>query len=229
MSNLPASRALQFRNRPRQGTPSLLRFMTIQSSVDPAIQIILFTSFVWTIFRKLDSPMHELHDSRWCGAAKANEATNHGRVGNAVQWPAVSRCPVHLPWSYYFQISYCTLTISAASGFCLNPTQPHSENIFVASTAGKLTGSSTFFLITVPILSATFEVMPGQNLRLLCFDGGGVRGLSSLLLLEQILKFVNPENPPKPCNYFHMIGGTSTGGYESMLQSLRSSFSYISI
>jgi patatin-like phospholipase/acyl hydrolase len=52
--------------------------------------------------------------------------------------------------------------------------------------------------------------MPGEELRLLALDGGGVRGLSSLMILEQLMQIVNPENPPKPCEYFGMIGGTSS-------------------
>ncbi|KAK4691613.1 hypothetical protein P7C71_g5419, partial [Lecanoromycetidae sp. Uapishka_2] len=54
--------------------------------------------------------------------------------------------------------------------------------------------------------------MPGQELCLLALDGGGVRGLSSLIILEQLMRTINPISPPKPCEYFHMIGGTSTGG-----------------
>ena len=54
--------------------------------------------------------------------------------------------------------------------------------------------------------------MPGRNLRLLSLDGGGVRGLSSLYILEYLMQQVNPDAPPKPCNFFDMIGGTSTGG-----------------
>nr|KAK5444074.1 hypothetical protein LTR18_005335 [Exophiala xenobiotica] len=54
--------------------------------------------------------------------------------------------------------------------------------------------------------------MPGKELRLLAFDGGGVRGLSSFMILEQLMKTIDPEHPPKPCEYFGMIGGTSTGG-----------------
>lgn len=56
-------------------------------------------------------------------------------------------------------------------------------------------------------------VMPGKELRLLAFDGGGIRGLSSLMILEQLMQTINPECPPKPCQYFDMIGGTSTGGF----------------
>lgn len=54
--------------------------------------------------------------------------------------------------------------------------------------------------------------MPGSDLRLLALDGGGVRGLSALMILAQLMEAVDPDAPPKPCDYFDMIGGTSTGG-----------------
>ena len=53
----------------------------------------------------------------------------------------------------------------------------------------------------------------GKVLCLLSLDGGGVRGLSSLIILEELMRKINPENPPEPCDYFDMMGGTSTGGY----------------
>ena len=46
----------------------------------------------------------------------------------------------------------------------------------------------------------------------LSLDGGGFRGLSELQLLKGIVEMINPEDPPKPCEIFDMIGGTSTGG-----------------
>ncbi len=55
--------------------------------------------------------------------------------------------------------------------------------------------------------------MAEHNLRLLALDGGGVRGLSSLQILKQLMDVIDPESPPKPCEYFDMIGGTSTGGF----------------
>ena len=54
--------------------------------------------------------------------------------------------------------------------------------------------------------------MPYDQIRLLALDGGGVRGLSSLMILQQLMVTIDPESPPKPCDYFDMIGGTSTGG-----------------
>ena len=58
--------------------------------------------------------------------------------------------------------------------------------------------------------------MPGRDLCLLSLDGGGVRGLSSLQILKQLMEAIaleaGLEDPPKPCDYFDMIGGTSTGG-----------------
>jgi predicted acylesterase/phospholipase RssA len=51
-----------------------------------------------------------------------------------------------------------------------------------------------------------------EGLFLLSLDGGGVRGLSSLMVLKRIMEAIEPDNPPRPCDYFDMIGGTSTGG-----------------
>jgi patatin-like phospholipase/acyl hydrolase len=51
-----------------------------------------------------------------------------------------------------------------------------------------------------------------RKLRLLSLDGGGARGLSSIIILQRLMEIIDPENPPRPCDYFDMIGGTSTGG-----------------
>ena len=56
-------------------------------------------------------------------------------------------------------------------------------------------------------------------------DGGGIRGLSSLLILENIMEGIREAKGltevPKPCEYFHLIGGTSTGGYVLTLTNLK--------
>lgn len=47
-------------------------------------------------------------------------------------------------------------------------------------------------------------------------DGGGVRGVCELVILDRIMTKVQEKDGldeiPKPCDYFHLIGGTSTGG-----------------
>lgn len=54
-------------------------------------------------------------------------------------------------------------------------------------------------------------------------DGGGVRGISALILLEQLMDVANDmraqQGLPKqePWEMFDMIGGTSTGGQASRL------------
>ncbi|KAF4461421.1 kinesin [Fusarium albosuccineum] len=71
---------------------------------------------------------------------------------------------------------------------------------------------------------ASIESRDGRPVRLLAFDGGGVRGLSSLRILQRIVEFIDPVNPPKPCECFEMICGTSTGGLIAiMLGSLKMS------
>lgn len=55
-----------------------------------------------------------------------------------------------------------------------------------------------------------------QGLCLLSMDGGGVRGLSSLHILRDLMEQLNAERvgmePLKPCDVFDLIRGTSTGG-----------------
>lgn len=56
---------------------------------------------------------------------------------------------------------------------------------------------------------------PSHIPRILTLDGGGVRGLSSLLILRYIMKDIGQQvdaRDVKPCEYFDLIGGTSTGG-----------------
>lgn len=55
-----------------------------------------------------------------------------------------------------------------------------------------------------------------RRLRLLSLDGGGIRGLSSIKVLQDIMSTVNIGRPADshlhPWQFFDMIGGTSTGG-----------------
>jgi patatin-like phospholipase/acyl hydrolase len=57
--------------------------------------------------------------------------------------------------------------------------------------------------------------------RVLTLDGGGVRGLSSLLILREIMEDIerrtDADETPLPCEYFDLIGGTSTGGLVAIM------------
>ena len=52
--------------------------------------------------------------------------------------------------------------------------------------------------------------------RILSLDSGGVRGLSSLLILRQLMEEIGRRKRtvemPLPCQYFDFIGGTGSGG-----------------
>ena len=60
--------------------------------------------------------------------------------------------------------------------------------------------------------------------RILSLDGGGVRGLSTLLILRDIMEEVGrrtgTSHAAKPCDYFDLIGGTSTGGLIAIMLGL---------
>ncbi|KXG45220.1 Acyl transferase/acyl hydrolase/lysophospholipase [Penicillium griseofulvum] len=63
---------------------------------------------------------------------------------------------------------------------------------------------------------ATASADSCQPLRILSLDGGGIRGISSLLILERIMERIcdaeDLDHVPRPCDQFDLIGGTSTGG-----------------
>lgn len=60
--------------------------------------------------------------------------------------------------------------------------------------------------------------------RLLSLDGGGVKGISSMMILDDIMKRVrelegHPADPEQhlPHKYFDLAGGTSTGGLAALM------------
>lgn len=52
-------------------------------------------------------------------------------------------------------------------------------------------------------------------------DGGGVRGISSLVILKHIMEKIPGAKGKKPCEVFDMICGTSTGGYVQPISLVR--------
>ncbi|KAL9004634.1 MAG: hypothetical protein Q9188_002561, partial [Gyalolechia gomerana] len=60
-----------------------------------------------------------------------------------------------------------------------------------------------------------------KSLNLLALDGGGIRGVSILLILDEIMRRLQHDEGlthlPRPCDYFDLIGGTSTGGLVALM------------
>ena len=63
--------------------------------------------------------------------------------------------------------------------------------------------------------------MPNTEQALIHADGGGVRGYSELVILEQLMLGIRQHqklsSTPKPCEVFDMICGTSTGGIIALM------------
>ncbi|KAJ6443016.1 COM1 regulatory protein [Purpureocillium lavendulum] len=63
--------------------------------------------------------------------------------------------------------------------------------------------------------------MDNAPLCLLALDGGGIRGLSELVVLEEIMNRIRidlrEDKDPIPARFFDLIGGTSTGGLIALL------------
>jgi patatin-like phospholipase/acyl hydrolase len=76
-------------------------------------------------------------------------------------------------------------------------------------------------------MEPTLLVQQNRPLRILSLDGGGIRGISELVILEEIMhrleralkkeslssgRVLQETTPLLPADYFDMICGTSTGG-----------------
>ena len=56
-----------------------------------------------------------------------------------------------------------------------------------------------------------------NRVRILSLDGGGVRGLSSLLILRALLSDDPSQPPRRPYEVFDLICGTSAGGLIALM------------
>jgi hypothetical protein len=68
------------------------------------------------------------------------------------------------------------------------------------------------FLSLGKVRSLLIEVVDCSHIT----DGGGVRGVSELVILDHIMRRLQEKEClpelPKPCDYFDLMAGTSTGG-----------------
>ncbi|KAE8310344.1 hypothetical protein BDV41DRAFT_579684 [Aspergillus transmontanensis] len=59
---------------------------------------------------------------------------------------------------------------------------------------------------------------PKHPVRVLSLDGGGIRGLSTLYMLDKLMSEIERAEPKRvrPHEYFDLIVGTSTGGCDNL-------------
>lgn len=64
-------------------------------------------------------------------------------------------------------------------------------------------------------MAASADVSPTDRYRILCIDGGGIRGLIPAIVLAELerrLRERSDDPEARISDYFHMLAGTSTGG-----------------
>ena len=69
----------------------------------------------------------------------------------------------------------------------------------------------------IPIYSTAHRSKPEKPLKILTIDGGGLRAISTLLILDKLLDTVAitnnvPNQRPRPCDVFDVIAGIGAGG-----------------
>lgn len=63
-------------------------------------------------------------------------------------------------------------------------------------------------------MSGPIREPPSDEFRILCVDGGGIRGLISALVIAELERLLQERDGPDAgvADYFHLFAGTSTGG-----------------
>lgn len=66
---------------------------------------------------------------------------------------------------------------------------------------------------TTPSMASN-RIQPTDKFRILCVDGGGIRGLIPALVIAELERRIQARTTPQAriSDYFHMFAGTSTGG-----------------
>jgi hypothetical protein len=79
----------------------------------------------------------------------------------------------------------------------------------------EATDSEAVNLLALGVLSDLPPLLMVPD-RTLSTDAGGIRGISQLVILDEIMKRIQTDlglaELPRPCDYFHLIGGAGTGG-----------------
>ena len=102
----------------------------------------------------------------------------------------------------------------AVSEFRITRPRAYSTYIRKCQDFNLHTGPSVCWLLVCDHLPLFFSVSNKT-------DGGGVRGVSELIILKELMHQIQRQNGltilPKPCQIFDMMGGTSTGGLVAIM------------
>ncbi|THY67593.1 hypothetical protein D6C94_10581 [Aureobasidium pullulans] len=123
-----------------------------------------------------------------------------------------ARGKYRLPVSVLFILKYLSYTDDLAPPpYAEIVSQVKNIHETIAEVNNALTESNVTAGLPAGFFRAdVFQPTDAAPLRMLSFDGGGVRGLSSLMLLKAVMDRMPTSK--KPCQIFDIIGGTSTGG-----------------
>jgi|SRR5579859_345357 len=89
----------------------------------------------------------------------------------------------------------------------------------VTTDIDNLAGNDGISNLATQVFTASKKIK--HRPRILCLDGGGVYGLSELLILRRLMNDVtlaaNLDSPALPCKYFDLIGGVGMGGLVAVM------------
>ncbi|KAG5654012.1 hypothetical protein H0H81_008321 [Sphagnurus paluster] len=175
-------------------------------------------------FGEVFSGDHDIFNGLEVGLTRASDATRidmDSQVGNAL---AVRVCARFNKWENYASEGNFILKLSENRRNVRKsrPSPAPEESKYWEAIAEQVTTLSEEFHDMLdrmtpagapPAYSPLKDFVPTEPLTVCPGDGGGVRGISSLYILKEIMAKVSPNNPNlKPCQYFDLIVGTSTGG-----------------
>jgi hypothetical protein len=178
------------------------------------------------------------HDNKLCqettteqsGPPLSNQDIFHSlEVGNAL---AVRVCAQFPGWENH--ASEGRLILQTSEGRIAQPPPEESQAEYLGLVTGQISKLSKTFdkylnaatppdappaysivremLPTGPLRADQSFLAEELPLRVMSLDGGGVRAISALYILQAILAKVTNDPNARPCEFFDMIAGTSTGG-----------------
>ncbi|KAH6962463.1 acyl transferase/acyl hydrolase/lysophospholipase [Ilyonectria sp. MPI-CAGE-AT-0026] len=146
------------------------------------------------------------------------------RVGNKVEGIVIAkeRATLELPWIENRPLAGNHFTITRFDDAKSSAKVVHLlRDIFDGFSSTP--ASSLQLPVIAPAAGAVATSTTTFGLRILSLDGGGVKGLFAVIILEAIMEEVrkidckDDKDALKPCDYFHFIGGTSTGGLLALM------------